>query len=437
MPLRSLGNMYFGGRAFGDPTESFRAHAPPGILDQFEPERQAELGGNLQKQLRSWTPSRRGILNDFREGLLGDVEMRSSQQKAEEEARMREGVVQGLGVMHQQGLLSDGGYQAAVNLPLADQSKIVQEYFKGANVGATDTRFFGSSQIAQGTPAPFTLSPGQARFDGDNARQASMPTTEQMNAAAGLRPEEASTTALRTIHGKKLMYMGSPYFLSEEDAFSRAMGDFQVMQDDLGNLTGVNRAAPGVHATNISVEGRESGAPSAAVTPGTTQPSNLSFDPGLGLGVKGTAKQLWNDTVGQIPGFKVYKDEAEAAQKLRYLERDAIMAFSSSSRPPVIEQQRIANLLPQPRVWSQNPELARTQLSNAVDIMAQQYRDDTQYAQSTNVSRAEREEARQRARHMRNLLSRIVEPDHLATLTGDGGSGNPEDIENILRDLGL
>lgn len=309
MPLRSLGNMYFGGQAFGDPTKAFRAHAPPGILDQFEPERQAELGKNLQRQLRSWTPSRRGILNDFREGLLGDVEMRSSQQKAEEEARMREGVVQGLGVMHEQGLLSDGGYQAAINLPLQDQSKIVQEYFKGANVGATDTRFFGSSQIAQGTPAPFTLSPGQARFDGENSRQVSMPTTEQMNAAAGLGKPDA--LALREREIARLVAQGVDPQLAERVAD----GHVRVVTDPVTGRTSVVDVVDG-RGSFVQTD-RPSGAEGVPATLGPTSSVTPGVDVQTLTEIPGAARRLANKVSDVIGLGPVSQPTAEAAADMR------------------------------------------------------------------------------------------------------------------------
>ena len=382
-------------------------------------------------------------------GLMGQAEglLDAQLKRQEREDLMRQAANQRAGI---HGLLEAGYIDAPTKLMLDKMDpKSVAEILTKAHdpytLSAEQGRYFGLSPnpIAErGPKAPehFTLGSGQTRFNPDGTPIAALDTTEQRN--VGL-PTESETQREQNIRDA----MAMPRFahLRNDPALLRqAAVDYvsryptsAVMQDpNTGNLTSIDRSAPGYSPTHLPIQGYEA-PPIAPPSSVVTDPSHLRIDPGLGTGAWATIKMRWNDTLGQIPGFKVFTNEAQAAQSLRYLERDAINAFRSSNRPPVIEQERITRLFPQPEMWNQNPRLARDMLSSAVDIMAEQYRDDTAFSNAPGISRAEREQARTRARDMRNMMGRVVTPDHLERLIGGGQEpGIPDDISDIMRRYG-
>ena len=138
---------------------------------------------------------------------------------------------------------------------------------------------------------------------------------------------------------------------------------------------------------------------------------DLAFDPGKGTGFASSFLGLWNSTVGQIPFVPISSERAQAAQQLRILERDAINALASSSRPAVVEQERIIQAIPQAMEWSENPEDARIKMTSFVDLMTQQYVDDLRYSSNLRNPRTLREESARRASEVERTLGRVLRPE--------------------------
>lgn len=152
-------------------------------------------------------------------------------------------------------------------------------------------------------------------------------------------------------------------------------------------------------------------------TPQPTSPppkvnaDDLAIDAGAGVGVKATAQGLWNQTLGQAPFLPVFQEAESAAQGLRFFERDMIKALASSSRPPVVEQERILAAIPNAMDWRENPRVAQQKLAEAVDLLGVQYAADLQDSNDPSMGREVRRQAQVRAREINRIISTTLKPD--------------------------
>jgi hypothetical protein len=159
--------------------------------------------------------------------------------------------------------------------------------------------------------------------------------------------------------------------------------------------------------------------------------NDLNFNPGAGTGAGAAFINAWNNTLGQIPIMPVGETTSAAAQTLRNLERKAVDALKLSNRPPIFEQEKIGELLPNPVSIFQNPELATNRIVDFVNMMADQYVNDMRYA--TNINNRD-DEARttslSRARAFKSIINDIITPEASAKFfeTLDVFEGGPAGI---------
>jgi hypothetical protein len=146
-------------------------------------------------------------------------------------------------------------------------------------------------------------------------------------------------------------------------------------------------------------------------TPMRAEFEDLAFDPGKGTGFASSFIGLYNSTLGQIPILPISSSRSDAAQNLRILERDAINALATSSRPAVVEQERIIQALPQAMDWFENPREAQSKTLSFIDLMTQQYVDDRRYASNARNPRTLREESSRRAGEVERIIGRVLTPD--------------------------
>ena len=88
-----------------------------------------------------------------------------------------------------------------------------------------------------------------------------------------------------------------------------------------------------------------------------------------------------------------------------------IKALASSSRPPVVEQERILAAIPDAMAWNQNPRIAQQRLAEATDLLGQQYAADLQDSQDPSLSREVRRQAQVRAREISRIISTTLKPE--------------------------
>jgi hypothetical protein len=198
----------------------------------------------------------------------------------------------------------------------------------------------------------------------------------------------------------------STFGINRQQAIQRLEAN-TVLDPTTGNLiqqdlaTGEYSAVP----INIPSSQRTVGEPPAVDI------NQISFDPALGGGIVTGLQNLWNVTAGQVPFLDVATNRTDAQQQLRFLERDAISALASSSRPPVVEQERIAALLPQPGQWLQNPREAREKVVGFVDVMVQQYVDDLRYVSDPSVPNTLKRDINVRINSVERVVRRVLTPE--------------------------
>ena len=192
---------------------------------------------------------------------------------------------------------------------------------------------------------------------------------------------------------------------SREEAI-RAV-DSVIMPDDKGNIV---RYDP-ISGTSeiLSQVGVE--APTDLSLPDAAEVEDLAFDPAKGTGFGASFLGLWNSTLGQVPFLPIAEGPEEAAQELRVIERDAIRALASSSRPPVIEQQRIMSIIPDAMNWFENPEVAQGKMTNFINLMMNQYVDDMRFSSDLTNPKAIREESRARSNNIESIVRRVLTPE--------------------------
>lgn len=272
-------------------------------------------------------------------------------------------------------------------------------------------------------------------------------TLQERAAASGLEPGTAAYQEFMRYGGpaptsggladqreRKIDQYQRLFNMSLEDA-TRAV-DSQTMLDDRGNLITYDPVTGQGTLVDVNV-GEEQ---PIRMPPTGTSIEDLAFDPAQGTGFGASFIGLWNSTLGQIPLFPIGDTTAEAAQNLRILERDAIRALGSSGRPPVIEQERIASLLPQAMDPLQNPQEAQYKMTNFVDLMMNQYTDDLRYSQDRRNPKEVRETSAERARNIESIVRRVLKPeaaqamfDSLNKMETEIGELNTMSMEEILE----
>lgn len=226
--------------------------------------------------------------------------------------------------------------------------------------------------------------------------------------AQGGRPEQAPNMREREARIQEYM---SNFGLSRPEAISRL--DAQYMTDPVsGNLISVDRATGSGSVADVGT-----GEPPAAMpAPPPVDLSQLSFDPGKGTGAGAAFIGLYNSSLGQLPFLPTIMGAETAAQQLTILERDAIKALASSTRPAVVEQERILQAIPKAMEWSQNPNIARSKMISFVDLMTNQYIDDLRYAKDLSQPKGIREESGRRAREIESIFRRVMQPEAAAAM---------------------
>lgn len=231
--------------------------------------------------------------------------------------------------------------------------------------------------------------------------EAGTPEFQEFMRHGGAAP---ATGGLADQRARKIDEYQKLFGMSVEDATTAV--DSQTMMDDKGNLISFDPISG--QGTLVDVD---TGTERPVIQPPEgVAIEDLAFDPSQGTGFGASFLGLWNATLGQLPLAPVAKETEVAAQNLRVLERDAIRALASSGRPPVIEQQRIAALIPEAMSFTQNPEIAKYKMTNFVDLMMNQYIDDKRYKDDPSNPKSVREDSARRSQEIESIVRRVLTP---------------------------
>lgn len=166
------------------------------------------------------------------------------------------------------------------------------------------------------------------------------------------------------------------------------------------------------------------------------------LNPEIGEGTGGVAwaKSTFNAWAGQL-GFDRFEDVDGNVQKLRFLQNSIVSAMAKDDRVPLLQQQRILSLVPDPLNIPTNPDVARDDLALLVDLLGNQYVADKRMLASPETSRGDRQELTQRSAAFEGILTQILQPDAanylLDTINGVSDeikgyeSMSGEDLDNI------
>jgi hypothetical protein len=182
-------------------------------------------------------------------------------------------------------------------------------------------------------------------------------------------------------------------------------GMLQLTTDELGNRVLTDKLTGKSMVTRLVGVNEQ---PRAPVAEGV-KPEDLAFDPAVGTGFWASAQGAWNKGPGQIPLLPVFQEPERVARELINLERNTQMALRTSSRPLVFEAERVAALVPDAMMWTQNPRVARNNVARLMDDLGRQFADDLRVARSSQGRVSA--EAMERAESLERVIRGTLSPD--------------------------
>jgi len=288
----------------------------------------------------------------------------------------------------------------------------LRQYFNSARQGVKiledlkapgfEQKIFKQGDVVQGANGTTTIATAPIDL-GPNHR---LVTPAGQEIATGL-PQTGSKPNARD---KKIADYMATFHKTREEAIKAV--DSTVRIDDMGNLISFDPTTEQGKLIDVNTGGE-----SPVINPPEgINIDDLSFDPGEGTGFGASFIGLWNSTIGQFPFVPIGKDAEQAAQKLRVLERDAVLAMASSKRPPLFEQKRITALIPEPMSFVENPEVANYKMTAFIDLMMNQYVDDIRYAKDRSNPKDVRDTSAGRARRIETIVRRAMVPEAAQTM---------------------
>lgn len=378
MPLRALGNWYFRGPAFGDPQQAFQRLAPQGLLEEYtpSPEQQAEMGRQLQSQLRSWTP-RSQIIQPFQQGLLAQQQAGQQQQMVEEvinayggllqpyeEAAIRrnpdliDDIVKGFTLGQGQAQFTSYGRMMAQRDPTSvlERDAQLERMSRDPDYLANVARL----QAAEG--GPLSLGSGVAAFDPvTGERIAAQPTQKMQEAAAGLFEEDPSTGAMRTRQAMIEDYMrNNPGMTYNQAADLHDRMISQTVDPTSGRTSAFNprqfvMGDPG--ASRFVQPAQPLGG--YEPPPWTQGGASLGTEGAIpSTGIAGAAKTLVNQIAGSIGAGEPFPETAQFIAVADRLRTDSTMRMAEgfAGRPSNFVVQKWDSLSADPRKIMQGDE---------------------------------------------------------------------------------
>jgi len=217
---------------------------------------------------------------------------------------------------------------------------------------------------------------------------------------------KSSTPGKLSAYEEKIQDLMTTYNIDRQEAV-RIVNEQVRLDPNSGNL--IIRDPISGDAEVVDVDFPEP--PPDPTRPPKVDPKDLSFDVATGTGLFAGLRNLYSSTIGQLPFLPAALETEEAAQRLRFLERDAISSLATTSRPSVVEQARILATIPQALDFTQNPEIAQNSLANFVDLMGQVYVDDIKYSNDISNPKGERDKSAARARAVQRTVNSLLRED--------------------------
>jgi hypothetical protein len=146
--FQSLGSVFMGPGAFGDPKETYSLYAPPGLLSAVDEAEQERLGRQIQAQMRKINADYRPNFSQVQSGLVEGIKLQSEMQDAAAKRQQAEALQQQLA-----GVFGMGGAPQSVALtPEANAQRAAANQPGGQDRRASASRYFQAAKVfaAQG-----------------------------------------------------------------------------------------------------------------------------------------------------------------------------------------------------------------------------------------------------------------------------------------------
>ena len=264
---------------------------------------------------------------------------------------------------------------------------------------------------------PYTLAPGHKRMIGNRPVAVNQPMPEPAKktkvtaykngkAVPMMIPEQGYNRYIQALRQRgytfdeprkgyqrdqKIRQYMDQYGISRNLATKYVDGQIEIHENALGQpviidkMTGQERGVIGPSRGGETLpppqpEGQDQQG-DAYITPETAQE---------GTGVKSFVKQGINNMIGWMTEGLPFEDTAEARNKLRTFNHNAIQSLVINPRAPVAEQRTIKNMLPDPDKAMKDPDEAVQQMESLRSFLKKQIKQKQKILKSRNVSADQR-----------------------------------------------
>jgi len=182
---------------------------------------------------------------------------------------------------------------------------------------------------------------------------------------------------------KEILRYKKVFGLDDQDSIALAENQVEVTQDELGRpllvnkITNEGKNISRRQARNIKREQQKQNQDQPFMTPEIAKE---------GTGVISNLKQFWNNAVGWMKEGVPFENTAEARNKLKTFNHNAIQALVINPRAPVAEQRTIKGFLPDPDKFFKDPDEAKKQVENLKNFLKTQKKNKLKAIQSGNLS---------------------------------------------------
>lgn len=190
--------------------------------------------------------------------------------------------------------------------------------------------------------------------------------------------------------------------VNEADATAIVDGQVRTVTDPVSGRSSIVNM---VTQKTIPIELDQTPVPEIATLPGEREEILSINELAEGTGAVAGVKDLAAKTLGQVFPELVDEGNTDARTGLQQLRNRLVAALSISGRPPVIEQERIIELLPTVGFF-ESPARARLVLNSLKRELVRQYQDDAGAVRGGLPSQEEKQ-VRQRMSEVRSIIGKL------------------------------
>lgn len=245
-------------------------------------------------------------------------------------------------------------------------------------------------------------------------------------------PEVEKAPGKPTQRDQKIDAAMTDYGITRKQAQDIVDGRIKVKTDPVTGQNHLVNVATGT-STVITPAVAPPVTPDPAVAPAVPEipaaPAETAFDMlGEGVGFGAVFKEGLSVTAGQVTEEAAFTETTKARTKIKGLREKLIRALSLSGRPPVVEQERLAEMLPSTGIFESKAH-ATAQLRELHGALSRQVMEDAAFAKDMGNPKKLRIEAANRVKGITSMLRELGNPP-----PEDQGVGTtPEDLDLLNK----